>query len=332
MGRSGCEAVVLHRVGRFFFVKSEKTRISVGRVPTTRAVGEMEPSASRCFEEIKRRHAVADGIDEIPSEETAGDFDSSAALTGVGGAHVLLTLGSAVLAPRSSDATRPSMRVYGSFDTAEDALDHASVVRELDADCSLIVASMGEWILVPQEEASLDPDERERRVKKRLRSFHEERCSANAAFKEMVKNHVNPYEDKEEAMDMDELVESAHDGSRRPPGRLRAGAEVRGQTAAAVCIVADPERGECLVKILGCFETSDEATRWVDEVAMKMITAFDIVVMPLCEWVYPNCGTAKARKTLYRNAELQRIMDYAAGSQNPVSYGEWKQNQSAGTA
>ena len=109
--------------------------------------------------------------------------------------------------------------------------------------------------------------------------------------------------------------------------RLKSGAEVRGQTAAVACIVPDPNNGECLVKCLGCFETSDEATKWIQEVGMKAITSCDMVVVPLCDWVYPN-GHLKGRTTLYRNGELQKLMDYANGNQTPVSYGEWKQNQS----
>ena len=47
------------------------------------------------------------------------------------------------------------------------------------------------------------------------------------------------------------------------------GAEVRNQAVVAMCMAPDTERGECLVKVLGCFETTADANAWVRHVASR---------------------------------------------------------------
>ena len=144
------------------------------------------------FDEVLRRDSIKDELDEHALNPRP--FNVS---TFSGGSHVLLTLGTAILAPRSDNRLRPSMRIYGAFDSKEDAIEHAQVVRELDPHCSLIVATMGEWLLFPQESTSLEADENQKRIEMRLRDLHEERCSANENFKRMVRNHEDPYENHE---------------------------------------------------------------------------------------------------------------------------------------
>ena len=62
----------------------------------------------------------------------------------------------AVLAPRPVEQTRPFLRVYGAFDTAEEAREHAAVIAGLDPSCSLLVVKMREWSLMPQTEDARD--------------------------------------------------------------------------------------------------------------------------------------------------------------------------------
>jgi hypothetical protein len=225
--------------------------------------------------------------------------------------------------------TRPCARVYGAFATREDALAHADVVQGVDATCSLVIAQRGEWLLFPQTEAVRDdPDERMRRLTKRLDVHRDARADADAEFDRVVRERADrpaprdvPVDDDEDA-DAEKLVYP-------PPRRLRAGAEVRGQSAVALCAIPDPVGGECLLKILGCFETAAEADNWARNVASRRVTDEDIVVAPTCEWFYPN-GDAKASREHYRSDELQRIMDAAARNPQAVrEYKEWKAEQDA---
>jgi hypothetical protein len=126
-------------------------------------------------------------------------------------------------------------------------------------------------------------------------------------------------EDKEDQEEAEGLVY-------KPPKRIRAGAEVRGQSIVALCVIPD-EFGECLFKILGCFENSTEADKWIQNVGSRTITDDDICVASTCEWMFPN-GSAKEGSNHYRNDELQRIMDAAARNPEMVqSYKDWQKAQ-----
>ena len=86
--------------------------------------------------------------------------------------------------------------------------------------------------------------------------------------------------------------------------------------------------GHCLVKILGCFESTLEADTWSRAVATREVTQDDVLVAQTCEWIYPNGADRSAPNAHYRIDELQRIMD--AASRNPKavqSYKEWKAEQ-----
>ena len=106
----------------------------------------------------------------------------------------------------------------------------------------------------------------------------------------------------------------------RPPKRMRAGAEVRGQGVVAVCVIPD-EFGECLLKVLGCFESTAEAETWVRNVASRVVTEDDVLIAPTCDWFYPN-AVGKPAADHYRIPELQRIMD--AAERNPKAVQEFK--------
>ena len=84
---------------------------------------------------------------------------------------------------------------------------------------------------------------------------------------------------------------------------------MRGQAAMALCIIPD-EFGECLIKVLGAFETTDQANNWVQNVGSRQVTDVDIYVAPVCEWVFPN-AKIESDNTNFREPELQRIMDAA---------------------
>ena len=117
------------------------------------------------------------------------------------------------------------------------------------------------------------------------------------------------------------------------PKRLRAGGEVRGQSTVALCAAPDfSGAGECLFKLLGCFETTIEADPWVHDVATRRITDDDVIVAQTCEWLYPNTteDVTRASSEKYRVDELQKIMDATVRNEQSVkSYKQWKKEEDA---
>ena len=243
-------------------------------------------------------------------------------------AFALVSMGTSVLAPRPLDPLFPALRIYGAFATREEAAEHAALVREADAACSLVVVPMHTWALMPQTQLSRDdPVERERVCEVKLAACVKQRTEDTTAFDRAVQDHVErplptppPAGDDDETREAEALVYP-------PPRRLRGGAEVRGQSAVALCVVPDAVAGEVLFKVLGCFETTADAENWARNVGTREVTLDDVHVARTCDWIYPN-GEVRPASTQYRVEELQRIMDAAEKQPRQVKeYKQWKAEQ-----
>lgn len=291
------------------------------------------------FEEISRRQNVTGSTTDF-SETTYFSRDGDGAnLPYVlhGQNFALVTMGTNVLAPRPLDSLRPALRVYGAFDTKEEAREHAEVVSSLDKTCSLAVIPMRSWFILPQNEECRDnPEERMRRTEKRLQWWRVKQMEEGEQFKRRVSERLQP-DEPSSMMDTDTAtaVQESEDGTTeaeqivyRAPRRLRTGGEVRGQGYVALSVIPDDVIGECLVNLHGFFESAGEADRWSRNVASRHVTDDDIFTAQACEWLYPN-GETKST-THYRNDELQRIMDAAERNPQAVQdYKDWKAQQDA---
>lgn len=289
----------------------------------------VEDAFRPAFEEISRRSTVAK---ELEVSETTyftpqgGPFNLPFHISGQD--FFLITMGTAVLAPRPKDTSRPALRVYGAFGTKEEAIEHSDIVKEMDPYASLVIVPRDEWVLMPQtEEARDDPGVNTARRDRILAEHRDRRLVSEDNFKERVQTHEEtiPASMNEVAEEDDDVLE-AEALVYKPPKRLRTGAEVRGQSVVVFCAVTH-EFGECVLKFLGCFESTDEANQWARNVATREIVHDDVLVSPCCEWIYPNASDRKATHN-YRIDELQRIMD--AAERNPVAvknYKEWKREQ-----
>lgn len=291
------------------------------------------------FEEISRRANVARSDGGMSNETTHFSRDETdthhVPYVIPGQDFALVTMGTNVLAPRPLDALRPALRVYGSFSSKEEAVEHASVVSSLDSTCSLAVVPMREWFILPQtEECRDDPEARMRRGARRLQQWRVKQAEDGENFERRVNDHLQPDESTQEDDDAIRRREEEEDGTTeaedlvyRPPKRLtRVGAEVRGHAFVALSVIPDNVVGECLVKLHGFHETVQDADQWSRNVASRTVTDDDIFVAPACEWLYPNGETKSS--THYRNDELQRIMDAAERNPQAVEdYKTWKAEQ-----
>ena len=302
------------------------------------------PPAARSVEDV-----VRPAIEEIRRRQTAAQlFDPEAEqhfpTCGTGGAqhrdlrreqrHVLLTVGTRVMAPRPVEPRYPSLRVYGCFGTREEAVEHAEAVRERDPSCSLLVVERGTWLLFPQDTAVLEsPDEARRRLDARLDAHREWRGAQDRAFDDAVRhNQERPVKwDRTDWSEEQEEEAEAVDAVYGRARRLRVGAEVRGQSVCALSVVPDDsEAGEVLVKVHGCFDGLADAEEWVQNVGSREETEHDICLASTCEWLYPNGDRERANRDVYRIGELQKIMDAAKRNpQNVRNFKEWRRRQKA---
>lgn len=233
------------------------------------------------------------------------------------------------MSPVPVDHSRPALRVYGSFEYREEAVEHAKLIAEADPNCSLVLIQRDKWTLLPMTERIRDdPREAQKRVDEKVDAHRRQRTEEAEQFERALKDRAERPPPKTVPVDEDEIREQQEAEALvyKPPRRLRSGAEVRGQAAFAICVIPD-EFGECLVKILGVFETTSDAESWVQGIASRKIIDHDIFVGRTCEWIYPN-AMDRASQDRYRHDELQRIMDASAKNPKAVrDYKEWKKEQ-----
>jgi hypothetical protein len=243
----------------------------------------------------------------------------------------LVSMGTPVMAPRPLDPTRPCLRVYGTFAAWEDAREHADVVRGCDPNCSLAIVKTHTWMLMPDTEEVLhDKAKAEERLRALLGRHEMKRKLSNEDFDKMVSHKESAHQADGGGADLEEEeeVEEAETLVYGKPKRLRAGAEVRGQNAVALCFVVEPQTGECAMKVLGCFESGSDADTWCQDVSTRNETEHDVVVGKTCEWLFPNAKSVKGRSVNYRHPELHKIMEGASRNKEAVkTYKEWIQEQ-----
>jgi hypothetical protein len=297
--------------------------------PKTNSV---EAAFRPAFEEISRRSGVAQSYTDTHTSYFPHSTDSvSVPFLGTEQQFVLVSMGTSILAPRPEDTTRPALRIYGAFGSRDEAIEHSQVIRVLDQTCSLVIVKQGEWVLMPQEEHLLkDVNANRERCEQKLAVHRQKQEEARDKFYRRVNDQVDigpPSSRCDEDHEWKKELEEAERLVYHPPKRLRTGGEVRGQAVVALCVVTDAD-GECLFKVLGCFENNLEADRWVQNVASRKIVEDDIFVTSTCEWTFPNGEKKQQGSNHYRNNELQRIMD--AADRNPEmvqSYKDWKKSQ-----
>lgn len=287
--------------------------------------GDAREAIRPAIEEIVRRERACADVDASAPRDAADEMPSLP-----GQRYALLTVGTSVLAPRPLEPSFPALRVYGCFETRQDAQDHAEEVARVDPSVSRIVLACGEWFLFPQtEEVLRDREAAGRRLAARLADHRAREDAAGEAFERAREqgeerpvhwDKTDWTEEQEEELDAERTVYPR-------PRRLRAGAEVRGQAAFACCVAPDPA-GEVLLKVLGAFESTADANAWAEEVGTRRILSDAILIAPTCEWVFPNGTRVTADKETYRIQELQKIMDAAKANPHKVrDYKAWKAEQ-----
>lgn len=305
--------------------------------PVTASV---EQAFRPAFEEIQRRKSE---VGNHKSMETSyfvrGDNPCQLPFHLPDQGYVLMTMGTAVLAPRPLHTERPAARIYGAFPTKEDAIEHSEFVKERDPNCSLMVVRRDDWVLFPiNDKVRDDPEVVRRRIDEKLDAYHAKRKEERIEFERTVNEHrgggtgrdgddtprkVFETEDPMEEEEMTDAERTVY----APPKRLRAGAEVRGQASVVISVVPD-DFGEILLRVLGCFESTSEADTWCRDVGSRTVTEYDLFVVPTCDWFYPNGEGKCSTNERYRIGELQRIMDAAKKNPQDVKdYKAWKKEQ-----
>lgn len=274
-----------------------------------RNVSEMETTAtSTSFEPAKTQSLVV-----LPFELPEQRF-------------VLYSVSHVCMPPIAEDCTQPGIRLYGTFASREDALDHAREVQRVDGSCNLQLSATHTWFCMAASPDRVADDAACRaHVTAVLDAETARRDHANQEFEKNRSKHsggagADPSRQAQTAEAARRAVEAAKqmkpDGTdaaslRRAP-KLGRAAEVRDQSFLVASFLPDvvQDLPEPLVRVYAAFGTEEEADVYVRNVVGEHVTDVDVYVVSACEWLHPQAiDASKIKSEVFRATELSRIMD-----------------------
>lgn len=236
---------------------------------------------------------------------------------------VLFSISHIGMPPVAKDPSLPGIRIYGCFDSAEAATDYAkTILIPNDPTCSVQLNKTHEWICACKNATNLANSEYvNSKTDELLSSYASQRQQNKIQFDDEIKRMQESKEShtvQETTDDVDEkhitegeaVPSTTTDlGSKiKPLSKL---CEISGQSFACVSFVQDKESSqepEFLFKVYSCFNSIDDADRYVRNVAGEHVKDFDIDVITLLKWVFPTQKIDVMTK--YRASELTNIMQY----------------------
>lgn len=277
-------------------------------------------------EEIKRRAELSRaGVSSDANFERVDAIGDDPPFVNEEQKWVLFSTSHSGFAPRAKDPRYPGIRVYGCFDTQENAIEYANeVLAPMDPNCSIQLNKTHEWICACKNTTNMGNADYVNKKTNTLLSAHKTQLQRSEVdFKKNVLKmqqanaSVEPLKETtdEDGPDDDNNVKDkpvgdqssdAASGSSKMLSRL---CELSGQSFMCVSFVQDtesPDEPEFLFKVYGCFNTLEDADRYVRNVAGERVTEYDLNVITLLKWVFPTRDVDVM--TQYRSSELTKIM------------------------
>lgn len=221
---------------------------------------------------------------------------------------IVFSLSHARFAPVAQEPDNPAVRLYGAFETAEEAVEHAKMLMSQDPNTSFMVNKTHEWIaaVAGPERFSESPN-----VIKRVLAEHEtQRKKNDEDFKTNVekKEIVSGIEDI-----TDEVEKTKSQVDKAPPKTLKKllnmGRVPDHNVTVGTFLKDFSSECEFIFKIYGFVESDAAAHKWVCNVVGNQVRDMDIDTMTTGQWIFPQSMSNKtSRKEEYRSTELNSIM------------------------
>lgn len=264
-------------------------------------------------EEIQRRRGVAVANDQSKSFARVEGAAENVPFKLADQQFALITLSHVEFGPVAASPKNPAVCVYGLFETAEDANDHARLVQQMHPEFSFLVHPTHEWFVATSHLSHLNAEYTEAHTRKVL-DGHAQR--AHRQREEFETNLANKSVPVIKPVPKIEEVEPTCTRGRRY--QLRTGSGIANQSSVVASFVPDTtsKTPEFLMRVYAAFPNDADAAAYVCNVAGEEVTAYDIDVVNACAWIYPQrMRSEDAPKETYRSAELNRVM--AAHKRNP---------------
>lgn len=289
------------------------------------------------YEEIHRREAAADDIHTRQQQDPASACDArfaprkdSSSYELADQTHLVYSV-SHVGVPPLSTTGHGSVRLYGAFDSAEEAGEWGSKISQHDPGISVLVSPMRKWLPIPSTvdrlmdtnvmaevrqsilddyNAQLEDDHFDFAGRLAARDTPNVQDVQGEPLKTIESLEDAPRDDEEGAADCSakRIGTTAKKTSSTLPMGLRP--DHQNWAVLSALYPEGNEHGEFLVKVHGFFGTDDMAGRWAQEVASKENRSWTLDIVSSGSWVCPHHMTGHtAPSETFTEPELGVIMD-----------------------
>lgn len=219
---------------------------------------------------------------------------------------IVFSLSHKYFAPVATDPTNPGVRIYGAFETNEEAVEHAKSLMSQDPKTSFMVNQTHTWIAAVESPQRLP--ESDKVIERVLNEYHAEREKAKRDFEENVacKEIVNDTT----CTDDTEPVKTENTQVASTLKKLTNLGRATDQNIVVGTFLKDKTKDcEFVFQVYGCMPDETTAHKWVSNVVGDTVKDYDIDVVACGHWVFPQSMHAKhSKKEVYRSSELNSIM------------------------
>ena len=256
--------------------------------------------------EIKRRATVNESgafdqsvFDRVESDAVDDPFCNSEQT------FVVFSLSQKEFAPIPRDPSNPAVCLYGAFETYEEAMEEAQIVRKEHPSYSVFIDKTHTWIGAYATVARMtDAAYVESKRNMLLDAVKTERETAQADFEANVSEHRAG---KTSQPIDDEAVEIV--GADKPD-KISRSCRVEQQSLAVVSFIRDTsDEAEFLMRVYAFYNDEAEANRYVCNVCGDRVKDVDIDIIKTSTWAFPQTMHGRhVRKEVYRSTELNNVM------------------------
>lgn len=239
---------------------------------------------------------------------------------------VLFSLSHREFAPCPEDPSTPALCVYGTFETYDEALEHARLVKSQHPEFSLLIDRTHKWIAAVATVARLaDADYVLEKTRAMLDEVERQRERDDGEFRANVE--AKRAGEGSAAEDEDDGDAPSEDGpaNARRVHRSCAVPEQRVCVASFVCDPKDPEH-EFLFRVYAAYDGEERAEQYSMNVCADRVRDHNIDVIRTCNWAFPHRMLGKnVPKERYRHPELDAVMNAHKKAPQEVErfYREW---------
>ena len=233
---------------------------------------------------------------------------------------IVFSLSQREFAPVPLDPSNPALCIYGAFETREEAMEHANIVKQMHPAHSILIDTTHNWICAAATTAHLlNREYIENKKAMLLKSAETEQEIARREFEDNVANHKAG---TVKATAADENLGSGEgdNGADAPPEqtkdadvstRVHRNCRVDGQALAVMSVLPDdgPD-SEFIFRVYALYDDEAAANRYVRNVCGCRVQNHHIDVVKTCAWAFPQQMKGdKVRKEVYRSDELNKVMN-----------------------